>query len=177
MRLLPNLLSAVRALLAVPVVLAIRSGAGELAFLLLLAAALTDALDGYVARRLGARTEAGRVLDPLADKLLAAAAASALWAWRGLPGWFLAVVIARDALILAAGGVLARRAGRVPESTPCGKAAFAAVAAALLAHLAPWRRLSGAAIIVAALLLLLSVLDYGRVALRVLRGPRGGSAP
>jgi CDP-diacylglycerol--glycerol-3-phosphate 3-phosphatidyltransferase len=68
--------------------------------------AMTDALDGYLARSRGEITPLGRMLDPLADKLLLLSAVvvmsrPALTPWRTqLPVWFSLVIISRDALIL-----------------------------------------------------------------------------
>jgi CDP-diacylglycerol--glycerol-3-phosphate 3-phosphatidyltransferase len=71
-------------------------------------AALSDALDGYIARRFNQATKLGRVLDPVADKLLLLAGVVTLSVtqWHlGLPIWFAVLVIARDVLIVI--GVLA----------------------------------------------------------------------
>jgi CDP-diacylglycerol--glycerol-3-phosphate 3-phosphatidyltransferase len=137
---IPNLLSVLRIALALPVVLAIRSGSGTAAASLFLVACATDALDGWLARRLRSLTPAGRVLDPLADKVLAASVALALWKWRALPAWFLGAVLLRDLFLLAGGALLARRTGEVPVSNRVGKAAFALLASVLFVY-PRWRRL------------------------------------
>jgi len=67
-------------------------------------AALSDALDGYIARNFGQMTNLGRVLDPVADKLLLLSGVVVLSVthWHaGLPIWFAVLVIARDILIVA----------------------------------------------------------------------------
>jgi len=66
-------------------------------------AAVTDVLDGYIARRYGSRTVLGTVLDPMADKTLMTVCVASL-AWTGtLPLWLAAVILGRDvALSLAA---------------------------------------------------------------------------
>jgi len=66
-------------------------------------AALSDALDGFIARRFNQATRLGRVLDPVADKLLLLAGVVTLSVtqWHlGLPIWFATLVIARDVLIV-----------------------------------------------------------------------------
>src|SRR5580658_3895801 len=61
-----------------------------------LAAALTDLLDGYLARRLRQVTTVGTLLDPIADKLLISAALISLVQVRMLPGWLVILVIGRE---------------------------------------------------------------------------------
>jgi phosphatidylglycerophosphate synthase len=68
---IPNLITVLRILLVPVVVWAIATGRMQLAFLLFLAAAISDAVDGFLAKRFGMKTELGAYLDPLADKVLA----------------------------------------------------------------------------------------------------------
>ncbi len=73
----------------------------EAALWLFAIAGLSDAVDGFVARRFNQRTRLGAILDPLADKLLIVATALAL-AWLGLlPAWLAAIIVGRDLVILA----------------------------------------------------------------------------
>lgn len=74
---------------------------------LLLLAGATDFLDGHLARRFALRTPLGAVIDPLADKLLVACTASALCAQGTLPGWIVAVVLARDAALVGCAAAVA----------------------------------------------------------------------
>jgi len=76
------------------------------ALVLLVTAALTDALDGWLARWLNQKSELGTFLDPLADKFLLSGAFLVL-AFRGVLGWWLTIlVLARDVIILATGAVI-----------------------------------------------------------------------
>jgi cardiolipin synthase (CMP-forming) len=98
---LPNSLTLLRVVLTAPVVCAIAARRGTLALGLFIAAGITDLLDGAAARRFGSATPVGAYLDPIADKLLLSSVFVAL-TWAGtIPGWFLALVLARDVLILA----------------------------------------------------------------------------
>ena len=73
-------------------------------FWIFLVCALSDALDGILARALNARTLIGTVLDPVADKLLLLVAFVML-TWKGLiPVWLMILVVSRDSIIV--GGVL-----------------------------------------------------------------------
>ena len=66
------------------------------ALLVFLAAALTDLLDGYLARRWKQVTTVGTLLDPVADKLLISAALISLVEARLLPGWLVILIISRE---------------------------------------------------------------------------------
>lgn len=98
---IPNLICVGRIILVVPIVLALLEGRYGLALLLILIAGLSDALDGYLARRFDWRTRLGGLLDPAADKLLMFACFVTL-TWMGwVPVWFTAIVIGRDVIIIA----------------------------------------------------------------------------
>jgi cardiolipin synthase (CMP-forming) len=71
------------------------------ALLTVAAAGVTDAIDGWIARRYGLRTILGSYLDPLADKLLISCAGGALAAQGVLPMWLVAFVIGRDVMIVS----------------------------------------------------------------------------
>jgi len=94
------------------------------AVLVFAAAALTDLLDGWVARRQGLQSRLGAFLDPLADKLLLTASFIMLTMLRVIPFWITAVVLSRDAF-LALGTLVVHMVGaRVhPRPTSVGKAA------------------------------------------------------
>lgn len=108
---IPNLISFGR-LACVPLtVWLMLEGRMEAAFWLFVAAGVTDALDGFLARMLDARTALGALIDPLADKALLVGTYGAL-GWSGhLPLWLVGLVVARDILILA-GAALLWRMGR-----------------------------------------------------------------
>lgn len=120
----PNLLSLSRIALALPIALAIMADHSVVAFVLLLLALLTDFLDGALARRSQASTDLGRVLDPLADKVLVGAIAAALvWAGR-VPIELVLVVVGRDLALMAFAWLRMRAGGEVPKAEAPGKVAF-----------------------------------------------------
>jgi cardiolipin synthase len=102
-------------------------------------AAITDLLDGWVARRRRSQSRLGAFLDPMADKLLLTASFVTLTYLRVLPFWVAAVVISRD-VILVIGALLVSMVGvRIhPRPTWAGKAAtlfqVLTVVTGLLAH-------------------------------------------
>jgi cardiolipin synthase (CMP-forming) len=97
---IPNVLTLCR-LFSIPIFLALLSKHRfTYALYLFCAAALTDALDGTVARWFNCRTEIGALLDPFADKLMLLSAFVALTFENALPGWLLGVVVIRDVVIV-----------------------------------------------------------------------------
>lgn len=103
----PNLLTGLRLVLAVPLAYLILEERYDSALLLAALAGISDALDGFLARRLNAMTRLGAALDPIADKLLILAVFGSLAAVGILPVWLAAVVIGRDLVIV--GGAAAYR--------------------------------------------------------------------
>jgi CDP-diacylglycerol--glycerol-3-phosphate 3-phosphatidyltransferase len=133
---IPNLLSLARLILVVPVVyLILEEGSLVWLFGLLLLLLMTDWFDGRVARWSKSVSDWGKVLDPLADKVAAAAIVLALVVRDSLPLWFLSVIVARDSAIVLGGVVLARRTGQVVMSVWMGKVAVTALSFTVLAAL------------------------------------------
>ena len=98
---IPNLVCIARIVLVGPIVWSLAEGRYELALGLIAIAGLSDALDGYLARKFDWRTRLGALLDPAADKLLMFASFVTL-SWIGLvPVWFTAIVVGRDIVIIA----------------------------------------------------------------------------
>lgn len=98
-------------------------------------AALTDHLDGHIARKYGQITNFGKFLDPIADKLLVSAAL-VLLTERGLvPGWVTILFIARE-FVVSGVRLVAVEQGMVIAAGPLGKAKMAAQVAAVLLLLA-----------------------------------------
>lgn len=88
---IPNLLSISRIVLAILLVLFITNS--KLALLIFLLAALTDYLDGYLARKLNQETKLGLILDPLADKILVITTLLLLIISYKHPYWYLLILI------------------------------------------------------------------------------------
>jgi cardiolipin synthase (CMP-forming) len=77
------------------------TGQAKAAFFLFVAAGISDAVDGFLAKRYQMQTELGAYLDPLADKLLIVSIYIALGAQGQLPLWLVIAVVSRDLAILA----------------------------------------------------------------------------
>jgi cardiolipin synthase len=97
---LPNLISLAR-LLSVPVVVwAIVDDRMVLAFWLFVAAGISDAVDGFIAKTFDLRSVLGGYLDPLADKALLVSIYIALGSQGYLPNWLVILVVFRDVMII-----------------------------------------------------------------------------
>lgn len=133
LRTIPNILTLLR-LAAIPAfVVAFLTGRHSLAVGLFAGAALTDGLDGFIARTWRMRTRLGGILDPIADKLLTFAGLLTLTVHGTLPFWLLGVVLLRDGCMAAAVVVL-RATGREVPAAPSrvGKYATFALATTLV---------------------------------------------
>jgi CDP-diacylglycerol--glycerol-3-phosphate 3-phosphatidyltransferase len=101
---LPNFLTVVRILLVPVVVVALLEetpNADTLAAIVFAAAALTDGLDGYIARSRGSITTFGKLMDPIADKLLIIAPLVSLVSLGRIAPWVAMVIIAREFAVTA----------------------------------------------------------------------------
>ncbi|HEX2182557.1 MAG TPA: CDP-alcohol phosphatidyltransferase family protein [Rubrobacteraceae bacterium] len=123
----PNALSLLRLFLVPVVVTLLLAGSDALAAAFFVLAALTDFLDGRLARMAGP-TRLGRILDPLADRLMLSSVAVVL-AVRGLlPVWAVAILVGRDLLALVGSVVV----GSKIEVNRVGKAATAVLMGAVV---------------------------------------------
>lgn len=98
----PNRLTVARLFLAAGFVAAISGGlprGNTVALLLFAAASVTDWVDGHLARRLGLVTDFGKLMDPLADKVLIAAAFICLVPLGAIPAWVVVAIVGREFLI------------------------------------------------------------------------------
>lgn len=100
LRWLPNAISLSRIVLVVPILWLIIHDVFEWAFFLLVIAALSDGVDGYVAKRFNWRTRLGAQLDPAGDKILVAGTFLTLAYLQYIPVWLAVFVFARDLIIV-----------------------------------------------------------------------------
>ena len=135
---LPNFLTVSR-ILAVPVIVVVlldeTPNGDTLAAALFALAAATDGLDGYFARSRDAVTTFGKLMDPLADKLLIVAALISLVSLNRLAAWVAMVIIAREMAVTGLRGLAAER-GIVLAASPLGKLKTVLQIAAVIALIA-----------------------------------------
>ena len=174
----PNALSLVRIVL-IPVFLVLYfAGWDRWAFIVLIISGVTDALDGFIARRFHQITDCGKLLDPIADKLTQVAVVVALATRYGelLPLAILCLV--KESCQAVGGAIMLRRRGEVRGSRWFGKAStvvfYASMAALVLLSLPPIvRRLL---VVVVGVCMLLAFVGYLRMFIEVSRGEKPASS-
>lgn len=120
-----NALSFFRLLLVFPVWFSLNNFQDEryriLTFVLCIVAAITDYLDGYVARKRNEITEIGKIIDPLADKILVAVLTIKLYFIGELSSYFLLIILLRDVIIFIGGILISIKLKKVLPSNLLGK--------------------------------------------------------
>lgn len=130
-----NVLSLSRIVLMVPIVMLLVSAIPfhrEYAVCFMLLALLTDALDGYFARRLNQVSEIGKIIDPLADKTVVGIVILLLTLFGNIALWYTIMVILRDVLIFAGGIYIKKRKGEVLASNIYGKITVVLIAITII---------------------------------------------
>tara|TARA_B100000945_G_C20404117_1_gene609042 strand:- start:1018 stop:1572 length:555 start_codon:yes stop_codon:yes gene_type:complete len=97
---IPNLLSIVRIALVYPILNNIFLGNFIVSIIFFVIASITDALDGFLARKMDWQTQLGKILDPVADKLLLSGTIFILWINEYIPFYIFIIFISRDIAIL-----------------------------------------------------------------------------
>ncbi len=177
---LPNAITWYRVVAAVPIILLLVNGSNPAlwaALGLMIVAEVSDGIDGWVARRYGQVSAVGKILDPMADSLYRVSVFTAFAANRWMPVWMFLIMLWRDVSVsylrvLAEqkiGTLAARQSGKL-KAVAQGLAQILVVAVYALWGSAPpadMQRLLWAALLLATLVTLWSLVDY---ALAVYRG-------
>jgi len=171
----PNLLTGMRLACAPALAMLLASGDDRAALGIFAFAGLSDAADGFLAKRFNLATSFGRFLDPAADKLLMLASFVTLAVLHAAPVWLAALVIARDVAIVA--GILLARIlelpirieplaiGKISTAVQIGYIGFILV---ILSFGFDWPMLTKFAVYFAAAATIASWLGYGGLLLRAL---------
>eukprot|EP01035_Chromulina_nebulosa_P053379 gene53379-72942_t len=99
---IPNIITLGRILLVPVIVWAIAANQMEIAFAIFVIAGVSDAVDGFLAKRFNMARELGALLDQLADKALLVSIYVALGIWGAVPRWVVILVVSRDIMIVGA---------------------------------------------------------------------------
>lgn len=118
LRHIPNALCILRMLLAVPVAVLLTRGQYGMTMLVFGVAAVTDALDGFLAKRFNWTSELGKALDPLADKILLVTSFVTLTFVGVVPLWITIPVVVRDLVITAGAIVYVNVFGPLTDARP-----------------------------------------------------------
>lgn len=171
----PNLVTVLRALL-VPLILVLvlmeSRSTRWWAFGIFTLAAVTDTIDGWVARRWDGVTRWGQIADPIADKLLVIGTLAALASLGTVPWWAVAVIVVREVGVTLLRWRIMSEAQVVLPSSRWGKAKTISQFVAVVAFLLPTppRVLAAVLLYVAIALTVLSGLDYAFQSRRLLYG-------
>lgn len=121
-----NLISFVRILLAIPIFYYVSNiteimGARYILLSLYIFAFLTDIADGYFARKFNQISELGKIIDPLADKVLVILIVAYLYYFEIIPAFYFWIIILRDVIIFLGGIIVTKTIGKVLPSNYLGK--------------------------------------------------------
>jgi cardiolipin synthase len=141
---IPNVLSISRLFLLPVILLLLQSRQMFPALALMLVSWITDALDGYLARRLNQVTTVGKILDHTVDKIWVGTVLVMLVATRGLPVLIPALVIGRDLLIVVGSLLILDRRRHIVSSNAIGKITGCSFALLMILYVVdnnwPWMR-------------------------------------
>lgn len=116
---LPNWITVSRMALAIPFLFMLElKGLEQYAAVVFAVASLTDALDGYLARKLNLVTDLGKLLDPLVDKVLVTGGLVALVARGVVPAWSVTIVLFREFVVTGMRAMEAQRGVTIPAGWP-----------------------------------------------------------
>jgi cardiolipin synthase len=178
---IPNLITLARILLVPVVVWAIATGAMQLAFLLFLVAAVSDGVDGFLAKRFNMQTELGAYLDPLADKVMIVSIYVTLASTGVIPLWIVILVVSRDIMIVGAiilswliGNPVAIKPHIISKANTAAQIAYACLVLALYGYGFNAELLLTLVMVLVAILTLLSVAFYVRDWVRHMNSAEAG---
>ncbi len=95
----------------------------EMAALIFGISAITDFLDGYIARKYKSESKLGKLLDPIADKLLALSSLAVLVISKDIPLWTLEILIIREAILVCGSALIIKKRDKIISPSIWGKLA------------------------------------------------------
>jgi len=158
-----NILSLSRIVLAIPANWLLFQPDQEsryLAVVIFIIAGFTDFLDGWTARKFNQVSEWGKILDPLADKIVIILTAICLVYLEIFPVWFVLAVVVRDVLIFAGGIYFKSKLNYIPVSLMSGKLTTNFIAAAGLAGMVMWNNVYNFFIVLSIIFMIYSFSEY-----------------
>ena len=135
------------------------------ALMVYLAAMLTDAVDGFAARKLNQITSFGKLLDPIADKLSLLTLLGLFVADGQIPVWVMGVVLGKEAALVA-GSAIAFRRGIIVYALPIGKVTTVAFVLSMVARFLGMREMADVLLGVSIALSLVALLWYTLVGMK-----------
>lgn len=133
-----NLISVFRAFLTVPIIVALHRMEIVTALSLMGIGVFTDFLDGFVARRFQGKSAFGKILDPVADKIVLASLLIYLGFFRDLPWWFLVILVVRDLTIAGSAAYLMNAHRKAFQANFSGKVSVNLIALTIILYVIGW---------------------------------------
>jgi CDP-diacylglycerol--glycerol-3-phosphate 3-phosphatidyltransferase len=168
----PNLLSISRLILLPLILFFIATRQNAAAFALMLVSWITDALDGYIARRTNQVTNLGKLLDHLVDKIWVGTVLVTLVIVKGLPAWIAGAVIIRDLLIVVGSSLALQKKSVIYSSNAIGKVTgffFAVMMVSYLLDFSHSKIIRNSLLIIVSVLILASFINYICIYLRTVK--------
>ncbi len=175
--LIPNILSILR-LMLIPFIIYFLSFKDKesiiICLLLFFLSGITDFFDGYLSRKYKMQSDLGRLLDPLADKLLIISVAIGLHVFRELSLWFLFLLLFKDILTIIAGLYVIKRYDIVVESRTAGKITTTLVMITILFFIIYPKKtiIKDILVYISSISVLITLIDYSASLIRKMRSNR-----
>ncbi len=158
-----NFLSFVRIIFVFPAVYFISTGQNDWLIALTIVGMFTDWADGFFARKLNQISDLGKILDPLADKILIGGIVIALYYYQGFPLWLTLFIVIRDIFIIAGASLIYDKQKLITSSNWAGKISVSFIALAIFSFIAGWHPLFTYSIYLAIAAIVISALIYAKV--------------
>ena len=166
---IPNSFSFLRIILAAPISFLLIENKIAIALIVIIIAAITDVLDGWLARKMNQVTEFGKIIDPLADKVIFAMLAITLIYLGKLPLWFVVIILGRDLLILIGAVLASKRVKSVIPSDKVGKNTVILLGFALIFIIAGLQPYADYLMYISAVVLVYSFIHYIQRGIEIMR--------
>ncbi len=155
-----NMITIGRILLAIPLYLTLKTHNLKFVLVIVVLGILSDYMDGYFARKRNEVSEFGKILDPIADKIIIITTTLALMSDYGLPAWLGLTIIIRDIIIIIGSVFLSTRIKMVNPSNIIGKITVNVIAFTLIFYMFRLEMLIPAATWISLLFILISLVSY-----------------
>lgn len=157
---IPNILSFIRLVLIIPTAHLLWKGENISAVILAIIGGILDISDGIVARKFNQKSELGKILDPLADKLFIAVLVIVLLLQNKIHIWFVIVVLARDFLILIGGAIISSKIKVIPPSNWLGKITALLIGITIITIILDLKQIITILMIISVILIVSSFINY-----------------
>lgn len=180
MKYVPNILSFIRLALCPVFIVTFFKDTPENAFLVFLIASLLDIIDGFIARKFNAITTLGKIIDPVADKVLQLSAVICFTAKNFIP-WFVVIILGlKELTMLVGGGIISKKQKNMVYSNTYGKIASFITSLTLCAmfftaeggFLYEYKIIVDIVLYLAVLLSVISMVQYGLISLSKKETPK-----